>query len=59
MNDDLCQKCVHFKRTSIFDLCLHEQSVYKTAEREEYHTAGHMRTRGACHKDAVLLERKQ
>lgn len=39
----LCRQCVHYRETAVFNLCTHPASVYVVAEKEDFHTIGHMR----------------
>lgn len=52
----LCRQCVHYRETAVFNLCTHPTSWYVVAEREDFHTIGHMR-RHEC-TDGVNFEKK-
>lgn len=40
-----CTGCRYFARDIVFELCMHDSSRYKVAEKAEHHTIGHMRSR--------------
>ena len=52
-----CVGCAHYKRTMLFDLCTHEESIYVTALKD-FHTCQHMRERhvGKCGPDKKLRQ---
>lgn len=51
-----CYSCAHYRAGAVFELCQNPQSVYKVGEKEDFHTVGHMRERGACRPEGALYE---
>lgn len=50
-----CETCKNCERTTVFELCKHEQSRYAIAGKVDFHTTGHMRSnRGPCGEDGTL-----
>lgn len=53
-----CTGCKSYEQTTIFELCLRAESQYHVAEKQDYHTCGHMRgERGACGPDRKLFSK--
>jgi len=56
---DGCEKCSHYERTDIFDLCKHSKSEYKTGTGIELHTCQHMRGYNyPCGTDMILFVKR-
>ena len=52
-----CQNCLYYEIAALFELCKHEASKYKIAEREDWHTIGHMTNlHGKCSPELSLFE---
>lgn len=50
-----CATCRYFQPGSIFELCLHAESLYHIADKPDYHTCNHMRQLyGKCGQDRKL-----
>lgn len=50
-----CRKCSKWAETDLFELCTDPASKYTALGEEDYHTTGHMRTRGACGPSGQLF----
>lgn len=57
--DAKCRGCKYLQQTAVFDLCKANQSQYSIEGKVDFHTVGHMRTRGACGESARLFEEKK
>jgi recombinational DNA repair protein RecR len=54
----LCRQCVHYRETAVFNLCTHPSSYYVVAEREDFHTIGHMRQH-ACNGGVNFVKKAE
>ncbi len=56
MSDNLerCRGCLHYRPTTIFELCTHPSSAYTALGKRDHHTIGHVRSTGACRNEGLL-----
>ena len=54
MTPEKCKGCKHYVPGVVFELCRHEQSAYRIADKVDFHTVVHMKTRGACQRDELF-----
>ena len=50
-----CRDCLHYRETTIFELCMRANATYSVAGKVDQHTVGHMR-RWECGADGRLFE---
>lgn len=50
-----CRDCLHYRETTIFELCMRANATYSIAGKIDQHTVGHMR-RWECGDDGRLFE---
>lgn len=55
---DKCRKdCKFYENAVVFELCKHEDSQYSVADKEDFHSIGHMWAVSSCGPDARCYRR--